>query len=392
MARLVTRNGKLLRLPSGALGRGGSVNYEYTNCEAEDLYVYEVCATYTCQGEAIESIDLSEGGTITNVTSPTTNNGTVAITGGGTTLTYTPDPAFTGIDEIDYVLNGVTNRSRYAVVNALPTTVADSAVVESEAPTEIDVLNNDSGNNDRGLSITSVTDPANGTAVIINDGKSIQYTSDVAYTGADTFDYTVSDGLCEATETVTIDVVGFPVADCSAQIGNCSNPYVAGQCPQMVMTVTGAGPGTVNWCGEAWVLPGESGVEKAICPDQYFGPNPFPFNYTHRWRHSAGIFMRRSVSGYLSGTVPILFSAFNQLTVYPSGTLTSFYRPSYNGTCCGNNPYTTSQLGGLITGVPKPTLNPFKWYLTDTSALPIISNTYVSTNATFEWKRGAYWS
>jgi hypothetical protein len=383
MARLVTRNGKLLRLPSGALGRGGSVNYEYTNCEAEDLYVYEVCATYTCQGEAIESIDLS--------TSPTANNGTVAITGGGTTLTYTPDPAFTGIDEIDYVLNGVTNRSRYAVVNALPTVTADNTLVESEVATRIDVLANDSGNNERPLTITSVTDPANGTATIIENGKAVEYTSNAAYSGADTFDYTVSDGLCEATETVTLDVVDFAVADCSAQLANCSDVYTAGQCPQMLMTVTGAGPGTVNWCGEAWVLPGESGVEKAICPTQYFGPNPFPFNYRHRWRHSNGIFLRRFNSGYLSGTVPVVFSAFNNLTVYPSGTVTSFYNVSYNGTWNGN-PYTTSQLGGLISAVPKPTLNPFKWYLTDTSAVPILTNTYVSTNATFSWRKGAYWS
>lgn len=391
MARLVTRNGKLLRLPSGSLGKGGSVNFEYTNCESEDLYVYEQCATYTCKDEVIETIDISEGGTITNITSPTSGNGTLVISGGGTTLTYTPDTGFTGVDVMEYELDGVTNRDRYVVVNAQPVTTTDSEVAQTQVTATLDVLANDSSPNGRPLTLESVTDPANGTATIV-DNK-IEYTSDAAYEGADTFDYTVSDGLCEATETVNMEVVPYPVTNCDAVSANCENPYVPGKCPQMVMKVTGAGPGTVNWCGESWTLPGESGVEKAVCPTQYYLRGPAPFSYRHRWRHSNGIFLRRFVSGYyntffMSKTV---FSAYNNVDLYPSGTLTSFYSRSYNGTWNGN-PYSTSQLGGLIAGVGKPTFMPHKFYLTDTTAAPILNNTYVATNATFEWSQGAYWS
>jgi len=38
--------------------------------------------------------------------------------------------------------------------------------------------------------------------------------------------------------------------------------------PEMLVTVSGA-TGTINWCGETWVLPGESGVEKSVCPETY---------------------------------------------------------------------------------------------------------------------------
>lgn len=38
--------------------------------------------------------------------------------------------------------------------------------------------------------------------------------------------------------------------------------------PEMLLTVTGTS-GTINWCGQTWVLPGDSGVEKSVCPTFY---------------------------------------------------------------------------------------------------------------------------
>ena len=54
------------------------------------------------------------------------------------------------------------------------------------------------------------------------------------------------------------------------------NPCPADMCPDgmggfdpsMAGTVTGAS-GTITWMGETWVLPGESGVTKCVCPDMY---------------------------------------------------------------------------------------------------------------------------
>jgi hypothetical protein len=38
--------------------------------------------------------------------------------------------------------------------------------------------------------------------------------------------------------------------------------------PEMLCTVTGAA-GTIDWLGQQWVLPGDSGEEKSVCPTNY---------------------------------------------------------------------------------------------------------------------------
>lgn len=38
--------------------------------------------------------------------------------------------------------------------------------------------------------------------------------------------------------------------------------------PSMVLTVEGAS-GTISWCGETWNLPGDSGLQKEVCPSLY---------------------------------------------------------------------------------------------------------------------------
>ncbi|MBC9719663.1 Ig-like domain-containing protein, partial [Streptomyces sp. TRM66268-LWL] len=67
-----------------------------------------------------------------------------------------------------------------------PVARADSASTEQGTAVEIPVLANDSGT---GLSLVSVTDPANGGAEI-KDGK-VLYTPDDGFVGADSFEYTV---------------------------------------------------------------------------------------------------------------------------------------------------------------------------------------------------------
>jgi hypothetical protein len=57
--------------------------------------------------------------------------------------------------------------------------------------------------------------------------------------------------------------------------------------PSVRLTVTGPS-GTINWCGETWNLPGDSGVEKSVCPTKYtrvnnMGPSSSRWNATHSW-------------------------------------------------------------------------------------------------------------
>ncbi len=91
-----------------------------------------------------------------------------------------------------------------------PVLVPDSATVTQGAALLLDVLANDGGT---GLTITGVTAPAQGTAVI-QDGK-ILYTAPAGYLGADSFTYTVTDSnnvSATATVALTIEAGITPIA------------------------------------------------------------------------------------------------------------------------------------------------------------------------------------
>jgi len=69
----------------------------------------------------------------------------------------------------------------------------------------IDVLNNDSDEENDDLTITDVSQPGNGT--VVNNGTSLTYTPNTGYIGTDTFEYTVDDGFGDtATAQVTITI------------------------------------------------------------------------------------------------------------------------------------------------------------------------------------------
>ena len=164
--------------------------------------------------------DAGETLTITGVTQGT--HGAVAITGGGTGLTYTPDAGYSGADVFRYTVSDGNGGSAAAVVgvavlppaggggNVPPTAVVDAAaLVEDAGPITVDVLANDSTAPDTGetLTITAVTPPAHGTATVAADGLSVAYTPGPDFAGTDTFYYTVSDGsggLASAPVVVTV--------------------------------------------------------------------------------------------------------------------------------------------------------------------------------------------
>ena len=50
--------------------------------------------------------------------------------------------------------------------------------------------------------------------------------------------------------------------------------------PEMLLTVTGAS-GTINWCGQTWNLPGDSGVEKSVCPTTYTKEPSGTYGFSH---------------------------------------------------------------------------------------------------------------
>ncbi|HRQ42523.1 MAG TPA: Ig-like domain-containing protein [Chloroflexota bacterium] len=142
----------------------------------------------------------------------TPDQGGTAVLSGNTIL-YTPAPDFVGTETFTYTIHDMGGLTDTAVVtvdvdneNDAPTAVDDSYTVDENSSDNIfTVLDNDS-DIDVGdsLSISEVSSPVNGTAVI--SGTAILYTPAPDFFGTDTFTYTITDGALTDTATVTVSV------------------------------------------------------------------------------------------------------------------------------------------------------------------------------------------
>jgi len=156
---------------------------------------------------------------VASVTQPA--HGTVVITGGGSGLTYAPDAGFcsASADTFTYTLDGGSTATVAVTVVCPPAAVDDTATVaEDSTASAIDVLANDTNAGGGPVSITSVTQPANGTVAITGGGSGLTYVPDANYcneppgTTPDTFTYTLNGGST-ATVSVTVTCVDdLPVA------------------------------------------------------------------------------------------------------------------------------------------------------------------------------------
>ncbi|CUH77121.1 Ig-like domain-containing protein [Tropicibacter naphthalenivorans] len=162
----------------------------------------------------------ADGDTLTVASIGTPLNGDAVLNADGT-VTYTPDAGFVGNDTITYVVtDGIDSDTGEMVVgvgldNTAPEATDDLATVAEDGSTTVSVLANDTDLDGDTLTVSSVTDPANGSAVINGDGT-VTYTPDAGYTGVDSFTYTVDDGqggTDTATVTVTVAPEGAPDAD-----------------------------------------------------------------------------------------------------------------------------------------------------------------------------------
>ncbi len=78
-------------------------------------------------------------------------------------------------------------------------------MAEDSGANAIDVLANDTDGLDGGetLTVTAVTQGANGTVAITGGGTGVSYTPNADFFGADSFTYTISDGN-GGTDTATV--------------------------------------------------------------------------------------------------------------------------------------------------------------------------------------------
>ncbi|MCB1718875.1 MAG: tandem-95 repeat protein, partial [Candidatus Competibacteraceae bacterium] len=165
--------------------------------------------------------------------------GTVTINDNGTPndpsddfVEYTPAPGYTGIDTFSYTINDgngnsvtviVTVRVIDPVLDPVPTAVGDNASAPANTAVAIDVLSNDqhpaAG---EALTISGVSQPANGTVTIDDNGTSdpsddvVMYEPGLDFTGTDSFTYTITDSngdtaITAVTVTVTEKVIELDV-------------------------------------------------------------------------------------------------------------------------------------------------------------------------------------
>ncbi len=160
--------------------------------------------------------DVGETLTVTAVTQPA--NGTVTLVAG--VVSYTPNANYFGTDSFTYTVSDGNGGTATATVNVTVTAVNDNptasndslTVAEDSGATVVNVLANDSFAPDVGetLTVTAVTQPANGTVTLV--AGVVSYTPNANYFGTDSFTYTVSDGN-GGTATATVNVTVTAVND-----------------------------------------------------------------------------------------------------------------------------------------------------------------------------------
>ena len=141
-------------------------------------------------------------------------HGTVAITGGGSGLTYRPDANYHGPDAFDYVVSDGHGGSDVGAVSVTVTSVNDAPVatddtltlpINSEA-TAVSVRSNDTDVDGDPLTIIGASDGTHGTVAVNADGTGLTYQPVADYQGLDTFTYTIGDGFALDTATVHVTV------------------------------------------------------------------------------------------------------------------------------------------------------------------------------------------
>jgi subtilisin family serine protease len=89
--------------------------------------------------------------------------------------------------------------------NSAPIANPDADSTNEDTPVTVPVRANDTDPDFDTITVVSATDPPHGTTTV-NAGATVTYTPDPNYNGADSFSYTISDGVLTASSTVSVTV------------------------------------------------------------------------------------------------------------------------------------------------------------------------------------------
>jgi len=176
--------------------------------------------------------------------------------------------------------------------------------------------------------------------------------------------------------------------------------------PEVLVIVTGAS-GTINWCGETWNLPADSGVEKSVCPTTYLktkyyttsGPTAIDgvWRGEHLWYHNAAtgidlLLERRYQCFRMTYGSPTYYKRSYgperiKLGALGSDYLSHYFYPPAPGPrpIAANGVYVfSSVLGVLTSGVAEPTYSGY-------DLLDEFFGSYETGGITYSWARGGGW-
>ena len=120
---------------------------------------------------------------------------------------YQPDEGFAGIDQFTYTLadqDGIGSGTVMITVNGAPVAIEDQATVGHGESVTIDVLANDTDAELDVLTVSAVSKPAHGSA-IVNLDNTVTYSANTASVVGDSFTYSVTDSSGN-TSTASVDI------------------------------------------------------------------------------------------------------------------------------------------------------------------------------------------
>ncbi|MDY6937723.1 MAG: Ig-like domain-containing protein [Cyanobacteriota bacterium] len=138
------------------------------------------------------------------------SNGTV--TTDGTTVTYTPNADFTGIDRVTYTVSDGTDSNTGSIeieVEPEPVLTANDDYFEAELYRQLDriddyILGNDINPSDRPLTLTFDENPTTRGTIVTDEWGEVTYIPEPGFRGTDTVTYTISDGI--DTDTAVLEI------------------------------------------------------------------------------------------------------------------------------------------------------------------------------------------
>lgn len=210
-----------------AAGFSGNDTFTYT---ATDLFGRTSSAVVTIHVHPVANADTAStpAGTATTIAVLTNDVGTTLtiasvsapahgtiVVNAGTTITYTPNAAFSGTDSFTYTAqdaSGLTSSPVTVTLTVTPVGVPDSYSTPYGAtlsvPAALGVLANDVGS---GLIAATAAAPIHG-ALTLNADGSFTYVPNPGYAGPDSFTYTATDSSGHITGATTVSISVIPPA------------------------------------------------------------------------------------------------------------------------------------------------------------------------------------